>query len=104
MPHKAEYRKKVPGFSTGVHDLQALDHWSFWYIVQLHSLSSEGNYVSQNLGPLRSWQQIADEAFQEKDPEKFKKLSEELEQVLDERSKRLHSPGVPEPIRAHCVA
>ncbi|MBV8477455.1 MAG: hypothetical protein JOZ36_12375 [Acidobacteria bacterium] len=37
----------------------------------------------------RSWREIAEEASREHDPEKLKKLSEELERALDERAKRL---------------
>jgi hypothetical protein len=35
--------------------------------------------------PLRNWQDIAAEAAKETDPEKLRKLAEELERALDNR-------------------
>jgi|GraSoiStandDraft_59_1057299.scaffolds.fasta_scaffold466744_1 hypothetical protein len=35
----------------------------------------------------RSWQEIASEAFVEKDPAKLERLADELVQALDERDK-----------------
>jgi len=37
----------------------------------------------------RTWQEIADDASQEKDPEKLKALSRELERALAERDAKL---------------
>ena len=39
--------------------------------------------------PLRSWQNIAEEASKEQDPEKLLKLTEELERALDDRDEEL---------------
>jgi hypothetical protein len=41
--------------------------------------------------PQRTWQEIIEEASRERDPNKLKLLSEELERVLDERAKKLHA-------------
>jgi uncharacterized membrane protein (DUF106 family) len=54
------------------------------------------NVVAEELGmgddarSLRTWQEIAEEASREKDPEKLQKLTEELERALDARRKELH--------------
>jgi hypothetical protein len=39
--------------------------------------------------PLRSWQEIAEEASKEKDPEKLLKLTHQLERALDKRDEEL---------------
>jgi hypothetical protein len=39
----------------------------------------------------RTWQEIVEEASRERDPERLQLLSEELERVLEERSKKLHA-------------
>lgn len=52
--------------------------------------------------PVRSWQEIAEEASRERDPDKLHKLSEELERALDERAKRLH-PQCPPHKDARCA-
>jgi uncharacterized membrane protein (DUF106 family) len=48
---------------------------------------------------IRTWQEIAEEASREKDPEKLQKLSEELERALDERAKRLHPQSTPDTVQ-----
>ena len=48
-----------------------------------------GEIVSETNKPIRSWQEIAEEAFREQNPERLRKLSEELEMALDERAKKL---------------
>jgi hypothetical protein len=54
-----------------------------------------GASVSDNGRPLRSWQQIAEEASREKDPKKFQQLANELELAFDERDRKLQPPAVP---------
>jgi hypothetical protein len=44
----------------------------------------------------RSWQAIAEEASRELDPNKLQKLSEELEQALDEQQRKLRPSRTPE--------
>ena len=50
--------------------------------------------------PLRSWQEIAEEASKERDPEKLLKLTHELEDALGKRdeelSKRKGAESVPD--------
>jgi hypothetical protein len=46
--------------------------------------------------PERSWQEIATEAYQERDPERRRMLSEELERCLEERAKRIPPQNAPE--------
>ena len=41
--------------------------------------------------PLRSWQEIAEEASHERDPEKLSALAKELEEALAERDKDLQT-------------
>jgi uncharacterized membrane protein (DUF106 family) len=43
----------------------------------------------------RTWQEIAEEASREQDPEKLQKLAEELERALDERRRKLHPASNP---------
>ncbi len=43
----------------------------------------------------RSWQEIAAEAYQERDPERRRRLSEELERCLEERAKRITPQNIP---------
>ena len=45
--------------------------------------------------PNRSWQEIAAEAYQERDPERRQQLREELERCLDERAKKISQPTPP---------
>lgn len=40
--------------------------------------------------PLRSWQEIAEEASREQNPEKLLKLTDELERALDKRDEVLN--------------
>jgi len=58
--------------------------------------------MSDDEKPVRSWQEIAEEASREHDPEKLQKLSKELERALDERVKRLHPQGS-RPKEAQCA-
>ena len=51
--------------------------------------------MSDEAKPVRSWQEIAEEASHEHDPEKLDSLSIELARALDERAKRLHPQGIP---------
>jgi len=44
---------------------------------------------------VREWQEIVAEASRERDPEKLRKLAEELERALDERAKTLPPQTVP---------
>ena len=44
---------------------------------------------------VRSWQEIALEAWRERDPEKLRELTQELEAALDERDKKLKLQPVP---------
>jgi hypothetical protein len=39
--------------------------------------------------PVRSWQEIAQEALREKDPKRFEELARELEHALDARDQEL---------------
>lgn len=41
----------------------------------------------QDGGPKRSWQDIAQDASRERDPDRLLRLTKELEQALDERDK-----------------
>lgn len=43
----------------------------------------------------RDWRQIVADAYNETDPEKLRKLAEELDRVLDERDKSSPNPRVP---------
>jgi hypothetical protein len=42
--------------------------------------------------PVRTWQEISQQAFRETDPKKFAVLVEELERSLDERDKLATKP------------
>jgi hypothetical protein len=44
--------------------------------------------------PVRSWQEIAQEALREKDPKRFEELARELELALDVRDRKL----IPQPV------
>jgi hypothetical protein len=55
--------------------------------------SKRSRVVSEK--PNRSWQEIAAEAYQERDPERRQQLSEELERCLDERAKKISQPTPP---------
>jgi ferric-dicitrate binding protein FerR (iron transport regulator) len=43
----------------------------------------------------RSWQEIALEAWRERNPERLRELTKELETALDERDKKLNPQPVP---------
>lgn len=45
--------------------------------------------AEEGSGPLRSWQEIAEEASKEQDPEKLLRLTQELERALDKRDEDL---------------
>lgn len=45
--------------------------------------------AGENEKSLRSWQEIAEEASKERDPEKLLKLTSELEHALDKRDEEL---------------
>jgi hypothetical protein len=51
----------------------------------------KGCIVSEIEKPIRTWQEIAEEASREHNRERLQKLSEELERALDERAKRLQT-------------
>ena len=42
---------------------------------------------------VRSWQEIAQEAFREKDPKRLSELTEELVRALDERDHKSEDAG-----------
>ena len=64
--------------------------------VSLRYIRPRGRCVmSDEAKPVRSWQEIAEEASHEHDPEKLDSLSIELARALDERAKRLHPQGIP---------
>ena len=44
------------------------------------------------MSEMRSWQEIAQEAGRERDPEKRQRLTEELDHALEERAKKLKAP------------
>jgi hypothetical protein len=46
--------------------------------------------------PTRTWQQIAEEASREQDPEKLRGLAKELERALDERRRKLYPENKPD--------
>ena len=45
--------------------------------------------------PVRSWQEIAQEALREKDPKRFEELAKELEHALDARDRKLMPQPMP---------
>jgi hypothetical protein len=47
--------------------------------------------------PVRSWQEIAQEALREKDPKRFEELAIELEFALDMRDRKV----TPQPVRTN---
>ncbi len=51
--------------------------------------------MSDNQESGRPWQDIAQEAGRERDPEKRKMLVEELDRVLEERAQKLRAQNVP---------
>ena len=45
--------------------------------------------------PVRSWQEIAQEAFREKNPKRFEELARELELARDARERKLMPQPMP---------
>jgi hypothetical protein len=45
--------------------------------------------------PVRSWQEIAQEALREKDPKRFEELARELELALDVRDQKVTPQRIP---------
>jgi hypothetical protein len=78
-------------------DAKLEDHVAinFGCMIQLHT-SPRGLVPMSNDGkPFRKWQEIALEAWRERNPERLRKLPKELEAALDERDKKLNPQPVP---------